>query len=127
MSTSGYSIRDEQGERILTVTGLEGNELDQRAAAVAKPIDGAAAAAGPGPVAAALAELRAVHDRVSRDNAALVDRAVLQTRVAIAAYVAADLEMERTYGPFPVPKPFEFDFPPPEPSVIDRLFPVPPR
>lgn len=99
----GYSIQVEPAWHVVDVTEQEGDELDQRATRVTAAVDAGATAAGSeSPVAAALGELRAVHEQVARDDRDRLARIAAATRTAIAAYDAADGEMAEQYGPFPV-------------------------
>lgn len=100
----GYSIQDVPAHRVLDVTDLEADELDRRAVPVGDAVDRAAAAAGPGsPVAVALGELRATHDRLAADLRARLDRATTGARTAVDAYVSGDREMAAQYVPPVVP------------------------
>jgi hypothetical protein len=111
-----YSIQVDPARRVVDLTAGEGVELGVRAARLAGAIDAGEAAAGPGsPVAAALGELRSCHDRTVTDDRDRIGSAVSAAGTAISAYEAADHQMARQYGPFPVvaqhplyPKDLEF-------------------
>ena len=124
---SSYSIEDAPAGRVVDVTRREGAELNRLAAALGPAMDSGAAAAGPGsPVAAALTELRAAHDRLAADQRRLVDSATAAADRAIAAYVTADRQMAQQYGPFPVAPGH-----PVLPDLLDQVlrqhgFPTPP-